>query len=148
MKTITAPAGFTASITSSSRFEPPGWMIARTPASSASCGPSANGKNASDASTAPSQRVAELARFLDGEAHSVDAAHLSGADADRLQLAREDDGVRRDVLADAPGEEQLAPVVLGRLAAHDLHRLARVDVGVRVLDQQAAHHAPVVALAR
>ncbi len=52
------------------------------------------------------------------------------------------------MLADAPGEEQLAPVVLRRLAAHDLHRLARVDVGVRVLDEQATHHAPVVALAR
>ena len=84
VKTIAAPADFTASITSSSRFEPPGWMIARTPASSASCGPSAKGKNASDASAAPWHVVAELARLLDREAHGVDAAHLAGADADRL----------------------------------------------------------------
>ena len=36
-----------------SRFEPPGWISAVTPASSASCGPSANGKNPSEASEAP-----------------------------------------------------------------------------------------------
>ena len=51
--TIVAPAARTAATTSASRFEPPGWMIAPTPASSAACGPSGNGKNASDASTAP-----------------------------------------------------------------------------------------------
>src|SRR5947199_341974 len=37
-------------MTSPSRREPPGWTIAVTPASSPICGPSANGKNASDAS--------------------------------------------------------------------------------------------------
>ena len=110
VKTMAAPARSTASITSASRFEPPGWMIARTPASSASCGPSANGKNASEASAAPAV-VAELARLLERDPHGVDAAHLAGADPDRLQVARDDDRVRDDVLADAPGEEQVAPVV-------------------------------------
>ena len=52
--TIVAPAARTASSTSGSRREPPGWMMARTPASSASFGPSAKGKNASEARTAPS----------------------------------------------------------------------------------------------
>jgi hypothetical protein len=36
VKTIVAPARSTASTTSSSRFEPPGWMIAVAPAPSAS----------------------------------------------------------------------------------------------------------------
>src|SRR5690349_23527093 len=53
VKAIAAPAAATASMTSSSRREPPGWTIAAIPASSASCGPSANGKKASEASTAP-----------------------------------------------------------------------------------------------
>ena len=44
------PAASAAATTSSSRTEPPGWMIALTPASIASCGPSAKGKNASEAS--------------------------------------------------------------------------------------------------
>jgi len=42
--TIAMPAASAAAMTSSSRTEPPGWMIAATPASIASCGPSANGK--------------------------------------------------------------------------------------------------------
>ena len=36
----------------------------------------------------------------------IDAAHLSGADADGLSVAGVDDGVGLDVLADFPGEEQ------------------------------------------
>src|SRR5712692_2905088 len=51
--TIAAPACSTAASTSSSLTEPPGWMIAVTPSSSARFGPSGNGKNASEASTAP-----------------------------------------------------------------------------------------------
>src|SRR5947207_13272484 len=47
--TIAAPAASTAFATSSSRIEPPGWMSTRTPWSSASAGPSGNGKNASEA---------------------------------------------------------------------------------------------------
>src|SRR5689334_2145779 len=49
--------------------------------------------------------VPVLARLLDGDAHRVDAAHLPGADADRLQILGDHDRVRGDVLADAPGEE-------------------------------------------
>src|SRR5207248_1410748 len=48
VNTIVAPAASTAATTSWSRTEPPGWMIALIPASSAACGPSGNGKNASD----------------------------------------------------------------------------------------------------
>ena len=46
-----------------------------------------------------------------------------------------------------PGEEQVAPVGLRRLAADDLHPLAVLDVPVAVLDEHAAEHAPEVALA-
>src|SRR3954452_5040471 len=52
---IAAPAASTAATTSASRFAPPGWTIVAMPASSAACGPSANGKNASEASTAPAR---------------------------------------------------------------------------------------------
>src|SRR4051794_2334674 len=53
VSTIATPARSAASIDSLSRLDPPGWTITLTPASIASSGPSANGKNASDASTAP-----------------------------------------------------------------------------------------------
>ena len=61
---------------------------------------------------------------------------------------REHDRVRRDVLADAPGEEQVAPLRLGR--ARRRRRciaVAVVDVDVAVLHEQAAEDALVVALA-
>ncbi len=112
VKTIEAPALSTAATTSASRFEPPGWMIARTPAASASCGPSANGKNASEASTAPVEVVPVLARLLERDPHRVDAAHLAGADPDRLQVLGEHDRVRGDVLGHAPREEEVAPLRL------------------------------------
>ncbi len=50
------PAALQAAMVSSSRIEPPGWTIARTPASMRICGPSANGKNASEAQTEPRAR--------------------------------------------------------------------------------------------
>src|SRR5699024_5832420 len=53
---IVTPAAFAASITGSSRTEPPGWTTARTPASVSTSSPSGNGKNASDAATAPAAR--------------------------------------------------------------------------------------------
>ena len=56
VKYMVTPAACAAAMTSSSRIEPPGWTTARTPASSSTCRPSANGKNASDAATAPRAR--------------------------------------------------------------------------------------------
>src|SRR4051812_4579151 len=41
VKTMATPAASQASITSASRFEPPGWITAVAPASIAACGPSA-----------------------------------------------------------------------------------------------------------
>ena len=80
-----------------------------------------------------------LARLLERDADGVDAAHLAGADADRLEVLGEDDRVREDVLADPPGEEEVAPAgLVRRLAGDDLHALAVVDLGVGVLDEQPA----------
>ena len=44
VNTMQIPAASAASTTSWSRIDPPGWMIAVTPASMPSCGPSGNGK--------------------------------------------------------------------------------------------------------
>src|SRR3954447_381923 len=53
VKTMLMPASSAASTTAGSRTEPPGWMTAVTPASIASCGPSGNGKKASEAIAEP-----------------------------------------------------------------------------------------------
>src|SRR5829696_5021316 len=107
--TIVAPAFSTASITSRSRLEPPGWMKASTPASSASRGPSGNGKNASEASAEP---VSEC--LLDRDPDGIDAAHLTGTDPDRLQVLGDHDRIGGDVLTHARCKEQVAPLRLRR----------------------------------
>src|SRR2546430_4530374 len=53
VSTIARSCRSAAAITSASFTEPPGWMIARTPAWAASSTPSGEGKNASEANTAP-----------------------------------------------------------------------------------------------
>ena len=50
---IARPAASAAAMTSSSRIDPPGWITAVAPASAAVSRPSANGKNASDATAEP-----------------------------------------------------------------------------------------------
>ena len=124
-------------MTSSSRIEPPGWMIAVTPASSASLGPSANGKNASEASDEAVAALDPVAAHRD--LHGVHAAHLAGADPERRLAVGEDDRVGLHVPADAPGEEQVAPLGLGRLPLGDDLQLGAVgDDDVAVLHEQAA----------
>jgi hypothetical protein len=91
--------------------------------------------------------VAELGGLLDRDPHRVDTAHLAGADPDRLQVLRQHDRVRRDVLADAPGENEIAPLRLGQLAGHELPGVAFLDLGVGVLDEHATKHALVAPLA-
>ena len=99
------PCSLQAARVSSSRFEPPGWMIAVTPAAAAASGPSRNGKKASEASTAPRARSPAL---LDGDPDRVEPAHLAGADADELAVPGQHDRVRLDHRADPPGEGQVA----------------------------------------
>src|SRR3954447_17238180 len=90
--------------------------------------------------------VVELLRLLKRDPDGVDAALLARADADRLQVLRDHDRVRGDVLAHAPGEQQVAPLLLGDGAGDDGHRLARLDVPVTVLHEEAAGDALVVEL--
>ena len=119
VKIIAAPAAFTAAITSSSRFEPPGWIErghARVERELRAVGER-------EERVAREHRagrvVAELARLLERDPHRVDAAHLAGADPDRLQALREHDRVRAHVLAHAPGEQQVAPLLLADAAGDD-----------------------------
>ena len=53
VNTMATPAASAAATTSASRIDPPGWITAVAPAEMAACSPSANGKNASDATTLP-----------------------------------------------------------------------------------------------
>src|SRR5436190_1651639 len=92
----------------------------------------------------PAQIVAVGRSLLDRDPDRVDAAHLSRAHADRSQILDEHDRVRRDVLADTPGEHEVAPLALIGGAAHDLPTLAILDVRIGILHEQAAEHALVV----
>src|SRR5215207_9108896 len=61
--------------------------------------------------------VAVFSSLLDRDPDGVDAARLPAADPQRLETLREHDRVRGHVLRDPPGEEQVAPDRLARLAA-------------------------------
>src|SRR5262249_58122789 len=74
-------------------------------------------------------------------------ARRAAADADGREAPRDHDRVRADVLAHAPREQEVAPKLLARVAARDLHPLAVLDVPVPVLDEQAAEDSLEVALA-
>src|SRR5207302_7445640 len=58
------------------------------------------------------------------------------------------DRVRADVLADAPREDQVAPLRLGRRAARDLPARTVLDLPVTVLHEHPADNALVVPLRR
>ena len=58
VKTIARPASSAAAITSASRTDPPGWITAVAPASTAASSPSAKGKKASEATAEPIVRGA------------------------------------------------------------------------------------------
>ena len=80
--------------------------------------PSGNGKNASDAATEP---LIPSTDFIAPMRRRVHAAHLARADAGGLAVARVQNGIRLHVLADLPREQQVAHLLLGRLAlAHNL----------------------------
>ena len=81
--------------------------------------PSRNGKKASEATTEPASVELRAPRLDGGDARAVDAAHLPGADAERHAVAAEHDGVGLDELRHAPGEEQVGPLRIRRLALRD-----------------------------
>ena len=137
VKTIAAPAPSTASTTSWSRIDPPGWMIAVTPASSASCGPSANGKNASEASDRA--LAAAIWAFSMREADRVDAAHLAGADADVAPSRARTIAFERTCLQTFQANSSSPhSASVGTSLGDDLHLGALLEVVVAVLDEHAA----------
>ncbi len=73
-------------------------------ASRSTCGPSANGKNASEAATEPARALAGPG---DREAAGVDAVDLAHADADGGAVAGQQDRVRLDRPDRTPGEGQV-----------------------------------------
>ena len=124
------------SIAISSRIEPPGWMIAVTPAPAAAWMPSGNGKYASEAMT---ESLRPVAGPPDGDLDRDLAARLARADADRGAIAREDDRVRADVADRAPREEQVGQLLERRAALRDDLEPAAVEPElVQALDEQAA----------
>ena len=112
-----------AAITSSSRIEPPGWMTAVAPASTAASEPVGEGEerirgdDRALGRRCGSPAALPLPRPYGGDAGAVDAAHLPGADADRGAVLGVDDGVRLHVLGDREGEQQVGSSVAARLAA-------------------------------
>jgi hypothetical protein len=60
------------------------------------------------------------------DARGVDAAHLAGADADGHAVLAVHDGVRLDVLGHAPGEQQVAQLLLGGRALGDDLQVGRI----------------------
>ena len=133
VKTIARPASSAAAITSSSRIEPPGWITAVAPASTAASRPSAKGKKASEATAEPIVRGSRPAGFLGrvlrlpgGDAGGFEPVHLAGADPGGGAVLGIDDGVRLDVLGDRPGEQAVGQLALGRRAlGHHLEVVAR-----------------------
>ena len=124
------------------------------PALIAVSGPSGKGKNASEATAEPASSswasaAERLAGLVDRDPDRVDAAHLAGADPERRPVLGEDDRVRAHVPADLPREQQVGPLLLGRLGLGRprVIDLARLVDPVGVLDQQPAGDALHVALA-
>ncbi len=104
VKTIAMPSLSAAAITSWSLTEPPGWMTAVAPASAPPQGRRETGRKRPRPQRYPRAEEPPSWRRTRG----INAAHLAGADAQRLAVARIDDGVGLDVLADPPGKEQAA----------------------------------------
>ena len=112
-------------------------------------GPSANGKNASEASDRARQVVPGSRGLLDGDPHGVDAARLARADADRRESFAITIAFEATCLATRQANSRSPHARLVRApSVTTLIALALVDLGVGVLDEQPAEHAPEVALAR
>src|SRR6266545_3825267 len=92
--------------------------------------------------------VFEPLRFVQGDPYRINAALLPTADPDRLQVLRDHDRIRPDVLGDAPREHDIAPLLLGQRSGDDVHRLALVDVPIAVLHEEPTGDALVVELVR
>ena len=87
------PCSSQAAMVSSSRFEPPGWMIAVMPAAGGDVGAVAEREEGVGGQHGPAGPVAGL---LDGDPDRVQPAHLAGADAQELAVLGHHDRVRLD----------------------------------------------------
>src|SRR6266850_3601445 len=91
------------------------------------------------------EREAGARRLHGGDAHAVDAAHLSRAHAERHALAAEYDCVRLHVLGDAPSEHEVGALRLARRHARDEPEILDGERSrVARLHQQTAADALVV----
>ena len=149
VKTMAMPCSSAAAMTSSSRIEPPGWITAVAPASTAESRPSAKGKNASEATTEPIGRglgrAGRLRRVLGlagGDARRIHPAHLARADADRRAILGIDDGVRLHVLGDAEGKAQVGKLGFARRALRHHLQIEIVDDAVVARLERAGRRRP------
>ena len=98
------PLALQAAMTSSSFFEPPGWMMAVTPAAAACFDRVGEGEEGVGGQHRAGRPVAGL---FDGDFGRIDAAHLARARAQQHAVLGKHDGVRLDVPHDLPGEAQI-----------------------------------------
>ena len=93
--------------------------------------------------------VPVLGGLLEREADGVDPARLAAADADRLQVLRDHDRVRGDVLGDPPGEEEVAPALSSGCDSVTTFMPSRSSTSASVSwTRKPAEHPPIVAIAR
>ena len=134
-----------AAMTSASRTEPPGCTIARTPGLGRLIDAVAEGEVRVRSEHGAGRRVAGERRLVRGEEGRVHARHLPGADPDRRAVTRQHDRVRLDRRHRAPREQQVAVLVVGRLALGHQRPPCVVDDRWRaLLHQHAAAHPLVV----
>ena len=108
VNTIAMPCSSAAAMTSASRFDPPGWITDLMPNSASASRPSRNGKKASEAIAAHVQRQGpHRLAFMRGDLAAHDAAHLSGADAQRCLVLDRNDGIGFYIFRNAPSEDQI-----------------------------------------
>src|ERR1700722_9433862 len=116
------PAASAASTTSPSLTEPPGWTTAVTPASARTSSPSGNGKKASLAPAPPFARSPAFCTAI--SAATTRDCWPAPAPAARPPAGDDGDRVGRRAAADAPGQDEVAPFVVGgRALGH--HRPVR-----------------------
>ena len=144
--TMATPAASQAAKTSSSRIEPPGWMIAFTPGRRRRLG--AVGER-EERVAGEHRAVHRHLGLLERQAHRVDPAHLPGADAHRREVAREHDRVALTCFATRQANSRSPhSASVGARCVTTVMCVAVLALVVAVLHEQAAGHPAQVALAR
>src|SRR5207248_1703148 len=141
VKSIAIRWRFAVSIIIWSRIEPPGWMIAVTPARAATSMPSGNGKYASEPMTA-SRAFSPALRTATSTATTRDSCP---GPIPTLMRFLEHDRVRGDVAHAPPAEDEVGELLQRRVTLGDDLEVRLVGDGlVRRLHEHAARHALVV----